>query len=222
MLKPRKRITKREIKEDPLVTYYFKVRKFFQTYSKQVNIGLTVVAGLVIISVLMVRSKRNAEFAAAGKLGVAVNYYFSNMYERSIDELTPIIQTYSGTKAAGNATFYLANVYFVLHDFENAKKYYEIYRKKYNDKSSFTSSSLAGIAACLESQEKFLEAAQYYEQAAKTNDVSYQAPFYLKDACRCFALGGNVEKGREICLLIIDKYPESNLVSDAKIYLEFL
>ena len=61
MLRPRKHITKKDIKEDTFVTVYLKIRKFVQKHNRYLNIGLLAIPVIVIVAILMVRSKKNAE-----------------------------------------------------------------------------------------------------------------------------------------------------------------
>jgi len=211
MLRPRKRITKREIKEDALVTAYFRAQKFIRKYSKQLNIGLIVVVIVGIVGILMIRSKKRAEWAAAGKLGIAEQFYYASDYPRAIDELTQIVNTYLGTDAAGNATFFLANVHLATKDYSNAERYYKIYLDDYSETTSFSAASLAGIAACMESQNRFAEAARLYEKAGKEYPDFFEAPFFLKDAGRCYQLAGNNQKGKEVYEYILEKYPKTSL-----------
>jgi len=211
MLRPRKRITKREIKEDALVTAYFRVQKFIRKYNRQLNIGFVIVVLIGVVSVLMVRSKKKAELAASGKLGIAEQFYYAPDYGRAIDELIQIVNTYSGTNAAGKAAFFLANVYFATEDYGNAERYYRMYLDDYSNSTLFSASSLAGIAACLESQNRYAEAARLYEKAGGKYPDFFEAPFFLKDAGRCYGMAGNREKSKEMYQYIIERYPESSL-----------
>jgi len=222
MLRPRKRITKREIKEDALVTNYFRLQKFAKRYEKQLNIVLVSIVLVAVVSILMIRSKKKAELTAASKFGIAEQFYYASDYERSIHELTPIADTYSGTRAAGRAVFYLANSYFFMNDFSNAEKYYRLYVDQYDKKDLFYASSLAGIGACLESNNQYSQAAVMYEQAGKENADSFKTPFYLRDAGRCFVLAGEKEKGKEIYKYIIDNYPTSDVKQEVMFLFEAL
>ena len=222
MLRPRKRISKREIKEDALVTFYVRVQKVVKQYSKQLNIGFFALLFVIVISVLMIRSKRNAEMTSSSKLGIAEQFYFSMNYQNAIDELLKIVEVYPGTKSAGMAVFYIANSYFELKEFDNAKTYYQNYLEGYKNNKMITASSLAGVAACLEQQSLFLESAGFYERASKKYAVGFKAPFYLKDAGRCYILAGQNEKGKEMAQFLIDKYPDSNLVNEMKFLVESL
>jgi len=222
MLKPRKRITRREIKEDPLVTKYLKIQKFYNKHSRTIKTGGMIVLAILVISIFMTRSKRNAEITAMGKLGIAENYYHAMNYSKAIDELTPIVETYSGTKSAGTAAFYAANSYYALKDYNNAKRYFQNYIDKYGQVELIAAASLAGVAACLETEDAFQEAAEDYEKAAKKYSKSFMAPFYLKDAGRCFILAGDIEKGRELYQTIQDDYSNSAVSEDVAFLLEVL
>ncbi len=222
MLRPTKRITKREIKEDPLVTKYFQTRKFIQDYGKQMNmIGLAALAVIVIV-VFMGRSKRTAEMTAAGRLGIAEQYYYAMDYPRAIDELSGIVNTYSGTRAAGTATFLLANSYYSTQDIANAEIHYNLFIDDYSNIKLFTSSAYAGLAACRESQAQFIEAAQLYEKASDFEPDSFQAPFYLKEAGRCYVSGQNLEMARTLYRRIVEEYPDSAVRMDAELLAESL
>ena len=222
MLRPRKHITRREIKEDTLVTVYFKVRKFIQKHSRYLNIGLLAIPVIVIVAVLMVRSKRNAEFNAAEQLSVAEQSYQTADYSTSIDALAQIINGYPGTRAAGEAAFYLGNVYFLTEDYNQAEKYYQLYINDYTDHDLYSVSSMAGIAACYENQGRFIDAALQYEKAANRYDDLFYVPFYLKDTARCYALAGENEKAKRVYQTVLDQYPESNLQEEIEFILQTL
>ena len=211
MLRPRKKITKKEIKEDGLVKTYVAVQKFIRNYSKQVNIAATIIIVIGMVAIFMARSKRKAEFSAAGQLGIAEQFYHAGDYPRAIQEFLPIIETYPGTRSAGDAAFLLANAYFKTGDTENAENYYRLVRAEYRKNPLFYASSIAGLASCLETKNEFEEAAQMYREAGESYPDHFSAPFYLKQAGRCFIHAGQREEGKEMYRRIIDDYPESSV-----------
>ncbi len=222
MLRPRKKLTRREIKEDTLVTAYVKTQKFYQSYSKQINIFITVLVVILAVIVIMAVSKRRAESTAIESLGMAEHLYFSQKYPTAIEELKKIVDLYSGTKAAGRATFLLANVYFNLGNFNSAEKYFWKYINEYSDFKIFTASSWAGIAACVESKGKFLDAAEYYRKAALKFPDVFNAPDYLENAGRCYEMAGDVEKAKEVYNYLIEKYPSSDIKGSVEFILKSL
>ena len=222
MLRPRKKLSRREIKEDPLVTTYVRIQKFIQRHSKQLNVVGLILVAAIVITVFMGRSKRSAESAAAGRLGIAEMYYYIQDYTRAIGELSDIVDTYSGTKSAGTAAFLTANAYYSTGDYANAERYYQSYLDDYNHNKMFSASSLAGVAACRESQGLFLEAAQLYERAGTKYADSFRSPFHLKDAGRCYVLAGEIAKGKAVYKTIIDKYADSSIKQEVEFLFESL
>lgn len=222
MLRPRKKLTRKEIKEDALVTAYVRIQKFIQKFGKQLNIGGFIVLAIIVIGIFMIRSKRSAEFTAMARLSIAEQFYFVSDHARATTELTEIVNTYSGTRAAGTAAFFLANTYFATNDYDNAEKYYQTYIDDYSNNKMFTASCFAGIAACRESMEQLPEAARFYENAAQKYPNSFKAPFYLKEAGRCYVLAEEFEKGKEIYKMIIEKYPDSSIKQEAEFLFESL
>ena len=220
MLRPTKKLKKKEIKEDPLVTAYVRVQKFLRSHARELNIGITVLLIVVIVGVLMVRSKKRSEIAAAGQLSMAEQYYHAGEYEQAIPELSRVADTYSGTHAAGKAVFFVANAYFHLEDYTNAEIFYRRYADEYTDLPLFGASSLAGVAACLESSDSYAEAAEWYEKAAVKYPDGFDAPFLLKHAGRCFRLAGDRINTVRVYQTILDEYPDSSVRQDVGFLLE--
>ncbi|MFO7892073.1 MAG: tetratricopeptide repeat protein [bacterium] len=222
MLKPRKRLTKREIKEDPLVTKYIQVKQFWLHHHKEFNIIFGVIAVVVIVGFLMMRSKKSAEIKANSKLVVPETYYHLNNYERSIPELKSIIEQYPGTHPAGMAVFFLANAYYNQRQYNEAINYFDIYLDDYSDDAIFISSSLSGKAACMENMENYGEAAELYFKAAKKFPHHYMSPYNVIHAVRCFKFAGMDDRGRELCEYAIDKYPDSPVKQKAEYFAKVL
>lgn len=222
MLRPRKKISKREIKEEALVTYFTKAQDFYNLYSKQIQIGALVVAVVLALVFMMARSKKRAEIAAAGKLGVVEQTYYQGDFQRVIPELIVIQKNFSGTPSAGRAVFFLANSYFWTGNFVEAEKSYRQYVDQYGHRPDMTAASLAGLGACLEARKQFSRAAEQYEKAGSKFGNLYSAPFYLADAGRCYALADNKTKSKAVYQLILKKYPDSGPAQDAEILAETL
>jgi TolA-binding protein len=222
MLRPRKKLAKKEIQEDALVTYYFRVQKLYQKFAKQAQIGGMVVLGLAVLAVLMIRSKNSAEKAAAGKLGLVEPAYFSGEFQSVVPELTSIKDKFSGTRSAGAAVFYLGNCHFNTGNMEQAGSFYRVYIEDYGQDAEFSASSMAGLAAVEESRAQYAKAAEWYEKAGKKYARLYSAPFYLKEAGRCYAMAGEKAKGKSVLQQLMKKYPESSPAKDAEAFMESL
>ncbi len=222
MLKPKKNIKRKELQEDNLVTSYVKVQNFIKKYSQQVQIGIIVIIVIVGVSIFMLRSKRAAGLKAAGLLGVAEQYAYAQQYERSIQEYLTIIDTYPGTKSAGRATFFLANIYFTQEDYSNATLYFEEFTKKYTSDKLFMPSAIAGLAACHEQQDRFGEAADLFMKAAEKYPEYFQVTTYYMNAARCRALAGEKDKARDIYAHVIEAFEDSQESKEAEMFVHTL
>jgi TolA-binding protein len=219
MLRPQRKIHKKEIKEDALVTWYFRITRLLDRYRKQCMIVGATIVGLAILGVLMANSRRNDEKKAAGQLGLAETAFFSNDPARSVQELKPILDRHAGTAAAGNAAFYLANAQYQLGNLPEAEKYFKMVVDKYASNPLFASSSMTGLAQVAESRNEFSRAAEWYERAGRKFSKQFSAPFNLKEAARCWAAAGKPDKAKTILEDVEKKYPENQIKEEVK-YLE--
>jgi TolA-binding protein len=219
MMKAKRRLTRREIKEDKLVTYTYKVTDFFNKNSKLVTgvaIGLVLVA---VIAVMMVRSKQQAEQLASAKMAEAMIYYDQMNYDKAIPLLKDVIEKYDGTKSAGFATFYLANSYFNKKEYDKAKTYYKKYLDDYGDDDLMASSALAGIASCLDAEGKTEAAAQKFVEAAHKYPKVFSAPDNLFNAALAYQKLGKKQEARKILEEIKKKYPKAYIKDDVEMLL---
>jgi TolA-binding protein len=217
MLRPRKKIYKREIKEDSLVTAYFKTQQWLHKNGDRMLMAAGAVVVILAVVFFVGRSKRSSEAAAAGKLGTAEFAYFSGqMSDQAIKELQAVVDGFSGTKAAGIAAFDLANAYFMQKNYMAAEKYYRLIVDDYHDDPMVSASSLSGLAACKESQNQFAEAAKLYIKAQEKYPKQFTASQALVDAARCFTHAGDAFGAKAAYQTIIDDYPDSPVASAAK------
>jgi tetratricopeptide (TPR) repeat protein len=203
MLKPKKKISKKEIKEDTLVTSYYEATTWYQANKKTVNGVLT---GLVVLAVVIVAYMNNVSsnnVKATSELGKISPYYDQSKYDVAINGnlqenvrgLQAIVDDYGSTKAGELATFYLANCYFAQGNHEKALKYF--LDVDVNDEL-ITVSSLAGAAACYEAQGNHEKAASTFEKAAFKYAKDVNAAENMFYAAKNYLASGNKEKAAEL------------------------
>jgi len=219
MLKARKRITKRQIKEDKFVTFYFKAMDFVKQHSNKVTIGLIAVAGIILLTFFITQSKKTAELNASEQLAKANTEIARGEVQQTIDILLNMSENYSGTKSASKGVYLLAYTYFQKGEYENAMTYFNKYLDDYADDPILGSAAYSGIAACYEQQGKFLEAARSYEKGANKFADHYNAPQQFMDAGRCYKLDNRVADARKCYEIVIEKYPDSGFKADAELFL---
>jgi TolA-binding protein len=217
MLTPKKKLTRREMKEDKLVTAWFKLYNYLEQHTREV---LYAMAGIVIVIAAIFfyqRSKVEAEQDASVELARAKSEYTKQNYAAAIDILKNLVSNYSGTQSAGVATIYLANAYLHTQDYASAENYYRRYLDDEDNDPILSVTAAAGLAATHEERGNYAQAAKLYEEFARQYDDSYRAPQLLMSAGRCFRLAGQPEGVRRALQKLIDKYPKSGLVEEAKL-----
>ena len=222
MLKARKKITRRELKEDKFVTYTFKTQKFMQQNFRNVLTYSISALVLFVIIFVYISSKQKAERNAEAEVGQAEIFYEYGDYETAQTQFTDIIDNYKGTSGAGKAVFYLANINFEQKNYDEAKNYFQLYLDDYRNDDLLAGSSCNGIGECLEDQGKYQEAINYYEEALKEFDSLILAPEFLLNIGRCYELSDQKDEAQNTYKLIIEKYPDSLFTQEAEKFLSLL
>ena len=149
MLKPRKRLTKRQIKEDKFVTYYLKAQDFINQNSRYVMWGIIGIPVAIFASFVFSNIQKGKEQSANIELSKARIDYFAENYESAISTLNNLAENYAGTKSGKKGLYYLANAHFMSSNFDEAEKNFRQFLDKSSDLDLMVS-ALAGIAACQE------------------------------------------------------------------------
>ncbi|MGH7597583.1 MAG: tetratricopeptide repeat protein [bacterium] len=217
MLTPKKKLTRREMKQDKLVTAWFKLTDYLSEHSRELAMavgGVVLVIGLFFLFNWM---KTRDEVNVSEKFVQARVEYNKQNYTAAIPLLEQLVNEYSGTKSAGIATIYLANAYMHTKDYANAEKFYKKYLDDFDDDPILSISAAYGLAATHEERGDYAKAAMLYEQAGNKHDESYRAPELLISAARCFKLAGQNEGAHRALQQLLDKYPKSALAEEAKL-----
>src|SRR6266571_312785 len=122
MLKPKKKISRKEIKKDALITAYEQVTLYYDENKKYVSYALTGVVIVVVAILVYLNNRRANNEKAAVELGKVFAIYDgavtnSQQYkvaiegqpERGIMGLKAIVENYGGSESGQLARFYLAN-----------------------------------------------------------------------------------------------------------------
>jgi tetratricopeptide (TPR) repeat protein len=214
MLKPKKKITKKEIKEDKLVTTYFEATTWYETNKKIVN---GVLVGVVILAIVVVAYMNNVNSnnqKANTEFGKVMSYYDQGKFDvaiggnpqENIRGLQSIVDDYGSTKAGELAKFYLANAYFAQNDCDKALKYFLDVSVK---DDMITASAIAGAGACYEAKNDYEKAASAYDKAAFKSTKDVNAAENMFHAARNYLAAGKKEKAAELFKKVKKEFPTS-------------
>lgn len=218
MLKPRKRLTKKQIKEDKFVTFYFKAQNFISQNSRYFTWGLVGIPVVIFASFILSNIQQEKEQSANIELSKARIDYFAENYESAISTLNNLAENYGGTKSGKKGLYYLANAHFMSQNFDEAEQYFRQFLDQSSDLDLMVS-ALAGIAACQEEKGYFSIAAETYKEAAEKYEDGFMAPQNLYDSARCFSLSGKTQEATGMLSKLIEKYANSQIKNEAEIFL---
>lgn len=224
MLKPQKKISKREIKEDRLVTSYFEATSWYEQNKKLVSSVLTGLVLVAVVIVVVVNNMRSNNEKATSELGKVMRLYDEGRFDLAINGnpqqnirgLQAIVDDYGSTAAGELATLYLANAYYAQAQYDKGLEYF---LEAEVDDPMMSSSALAGAAACYEAKEDYPRAAEYFERAAFNDPRGVLAADYLMHAGQNFVKAGKKEKAVELYKRLKRDYPTSSHVREIDRYI---
>jgi predicted negative regulator of RcsB-dependent stress response len=208
-MKSEKRITKRQMKEDRLVSTTFKATEYIQKNQTPFIIGTV---AILIVFALVVLLRWNADRRRTESADILTQSEITAAMgdmDQYMASLRMLSDNYGGTTAGKIATLRLANNAFDMRDFVNAETYFKRILDRYSDDKVISASAAAGIGASLEMREDFIGAGEYYLRAADYSDGELWAANYLYKAGINFAKAGERDKAAAALNRIEEKYQNS-------------
>jgi tetratricopeptide (TPR) repeat protein len=224
VLAKKKKLSKKQIKEDKLVTSFYNARTFYEDNQSKVLMVLGAVAA-VIVAIIWYNSKITQDNqSAAVELSRIYSIYESGSFQEAIDGqpgtnitgLKSIVDNYGGSEQGETARIYLANSYYFLGDYQNAKDEYDSYS---GSNMQLVASAYAGIAACYEADEDYNSAADFYLKAAEVYEYNPMNADNLLNSGKNYIKSKDYGKAEEILGRIKDDYAQSAAARDVDRYL---
>jgi tetratricopeptide (TPR) repeat protein len=224
VLERRKKITKKEMKQDKLVTSYYTVKNYILENQARILIGVAAVA-LVAVAITLFMNKRSSDNKlSAGLLAKVIPLYESGAFKDAIDGqpssntigLKKIVDHYGSTENGETAKIYLANSYLMLGNNDDAYKMFNDYS---GSNPLFKATSLAGRGGVLESKKEFDKAADLYKDAAKVSKINPANADYLLRAGVNLLNSGKKEEAKAVFEMIKKDYKTSTAFSEIDRYL---
>jgi tetratricopeptide (TPR) repeat protein len=224
MLTKKKKLSKREIKEDKLVTTYYKVYNYFNENKNR--IGMYAGGLLVVIAAIYFYMNNKAEnnLQAGIQLSRVMGLYDAGAYLEAIEGrqgtnivgLKKIVSDYGSTENGEIAKVYLANSYQMLGNIEEAYKYYEDYS---GSSKIFKASALSGEAGYYANKKEYEKAADLYRSASRVSKENVSNPEYMLKAAINYIDAGNKEEAKDLLETIRKDYQTSTAFREVDRYL---
>lgn len=224
MLAKKKKLSKKKIKEDKLVTSFYNVRNFYEDNQTRVLLVLGGLAAIIVVIIWYNSKITQDNKAATVELSRVYSIYESGSYQEAIDGkpgtnvtgLRSIVDNYGGSEQGETARIYLANCYYFLGEYDKAKNEYDSYG---GSNKQLVSSAYAGIAACNEAKEKYEDAAEYYLKAAEVYEYNPMNADNLLNAGKNYLKTKEYDKAENVFNRIKENYSQSSVAREVDRYL---
>ena len=174
---------------------------------------MAVIAGIlvIVIAFFVIRGNQQKAFREASlSLSIAKMMFDTKRYDEADSQFQALKARYGG-RIAGEAQFYLAKSAYLQGKIEEAEAGFKEYLAKYHVDKYIDVAAIAGLAACLESQGKYEEAAETYLSIPRKYRKHYFAPFAMYQAAQCYLNINQNDKALQTYQLFLKQYPNSTL-----------
>jgi len=183
------------------------------------------VAGVVLAVALvaggaffMMRSSRLKQERADVLLGRATALMDAQQSEAARPLLEKVRDDFGGTRAAADARFFLGMNALAADQVAEARAELTAFLSEHDGDDFMHAAAQGGLAACLEREQKWAEAAEAWTRAALVDEAgNFNAPTYLFNAALCWELAGKAEEALPLLDRLLEKYPQSPLKTKVEV-----
>lgn len=216
MQSSRRRLTKKELKEDEVATWLLEAWTYLEYNHKKLIVGLGGLVALIIAVMFFNNHTKNQAQAVLNALGKVHISLMQGNSTTAIEEAEKLIAEFEDQQAIGPILVLLGNLYFEKGRHAEAQAIYQKYLDENGEKGPTGYSAKSGQAACLEAQEDFIDSGEKYLEYAHNHPSSPFTPIAMKEAARCYKLVGNFKMSQEIYQGILKNYSKSPIASFVK------
>ena len=121
MLKPSRKILRKEIKKDPLLDYLEKLENGFEENRKTIINILIFFVAIIIIGSIYINNQNKIELESSSAFGAALVAYSNSDYDNAKFQFESISSNYEGTENENFSNYYLGRIAYELGKFDEAK-----------------------------------------------------------------------------------------------------
>ena len=192
------------------------IQKWIHEKQRALIMGATAVGVIAVVVWFTFAAKERRERFALSELENARISIQSGNLALAASDLTQLVQTYGGTTAGDEAAILLARVRLL----ENQAGIAAVELRNFlaeEPASQFRAPAYSLLASALEATGNYAEAAEAYEVAAEAAWYDFLKADYLNDAGRVRLLAGDTTAARAAYQRVIDEFPETQGVIEARV-----
>jgi tetratricopeptide (TPR) repeat protein len=191
----KKRVKRKRIKEDQLVTLTVKASQFIQQYFTQVVLGVVVLIVAVGAVLLTAYIRRNAGRESEKEFALAMSQYNARDVQTAATSFAQIVDKHGSHNTGELSRYFLGKSLLAQGKYEEALNAFDQYLGKAGKDAPFKAASAIGKATCMEELHNFSSAGELLERLSQTLDP--KDPRYLEvlfQAARDFEKTGSRDK----------------------------
>jgi len=216
MLKPRKRLVKAKLKEDKLLIYTAKTQNFLQSSWKTIAYGLAAVIIIVGVLGIIIASQRANRIESAFEELMIRDAYQRGEFDETLTHINAVLDDFSGTPSAAAALMLKGRIHQQRSEYESAKEAFIQVTQKYSDCSYLAFGAYFALGAIAYGQEHYVEAAQFYQDAARRYPKHFNAPVALLVSGDCFKKTARYDDAKRTYQMILKQYSKSRSADKAR------
>jgi len=213
----KQRLTKADIKQDKFISSVWKAQEYFTEHLTSFIIGAVAVVAVIVVVFVLLSSSQSREAAAEEILGRATVEFRGGNFQLAAVDYQSILDDYGGTDAARLASYYIANAYFALKNYDQAEEYFRLHLKKHKFDDMLSANALSGIGHCLRAKAQMQEAGESFYEVYKKYPDSYIVNDCLYYAAKSFITAGDSAKATEIYEIFSSLPAESQRSNELKL-----
>ena len=194
-----KRVKKKRLKEDQLVTFTVRASQFIQQYFTQVIVGIVVL--VVAVGAVLVTSyvRKNSARDSEKEFALAMSQYNMRDLATAATSFARIADKYGSQSAGEVSRYFLGKTLLAQGKPEEALEAFEQYISKGGAQAPFAAAAAIGKASSMEALHNYVGAADVLERLSQTLDP--EDPRYLEvlfQAGRNYEKAGSKDKASEL------------------------
>ena len=216
MLTPKKKLTKKELKHDPLLDTLEKGQQFYEENSKQIITGAVAVAVIIVLAwgwMNNLETTRSEAMLASTRATIAA---VVSMDENVLAELERVVNEYGDNVAISQATYQLGVARLQENDLTGARDLFTTLANS-SDKQLMLAGKLK-LAYIFEKESNYGDAASLYSDVGALNE-GVVSEYAMLQAGYAYIADGNVTRADNIVKELPKEKPTGKFLEQVK-YLE--
>ncbi len=193
----RKKVTKRELKQDPLLNWILETTEYLKENKKVLNyivIGI-LVSGLIILwGFNYVKSSR---VEVVNLVDEIIKDIESEDYTNARTKADELNRNWFDFKLRNAGNFFYGEINYYEKNYDEAINYYKKYISKANKNDRFFIQAYSSLASIYEDKNDFENAGKTYLEIANLLETGSLSSFYYAEAGRCFEKAGMYKEARD-------------------------